>query len=87
MFSGPKLLFLRGEVVGLTPNLQPGGPGYPVLSGSSSPLTCPAWETLPIDSYATAGIALRIRCVIPSEISGFRSGVIEAFALFGCYAT
>jgi len=36
---------------------QTGGPGYP-LSGSS-PLTCLAWEALPV-AYATASIALRI---------------------------
>ena len=29
---------------------QPGGPGHPFLSGSS-PLTCLAWETLPVASY------------------------------------
>jgi hypothetical protein len=29
------------------PNSQPGGPGYPFLSGSS-PLTYPAWEPLPV---------------------------------------
>jgi len=37
---------------------QPGGPGYPFLSGSS-PLTCLAWEAPPV-AYATASIALRI---------------------------
>jgi hypothetical protein len=51
-------IFLRGGVVNLTPNPQPGGPGYPFLSGSS-PLTCLAWETLPL-AYATASIALGI---------------------------
>jgi hypothetical protein len=40
------------------PTPQPGGPGYPFLSGSS-PLTCLAWETLSV-AYATASIALRI---------------------------
>jgi hypothetical protein len=30
-----------------TPNPQPGGPWYPFLSGSL-PLTCPAWEPLPV---------------------------------------
>jgi hypothetical protein len=39
--------FLRCRVISLTPKPQPGGPGYPFLSGSS-PLTCPAWETLPV---------------------------------------
>jgi hypothetical protein len=39
--------FLWDGVVSLTPNPQPGGPGYPYLSGSSS-LTCLAWETLPV---------------------------------------
>jgi hypothetical protein len=29
------------------PNPQPGGTGYPLLSGAS-PLTCPAWEPLPV---------------------------------------
>jgi hypothetical protein len=31
----------------LTPNPQPGGPGYPSSSGSY-PLACPAWVTLPV---------------------------------------
>ena len=38
------------------PNPHPGGPGYPFLSGSS-PLTCLAWEALPV-AYTTASIAL-----------------------------
>jgi hypothetical protein len=38
---------LQGEVVSPTPNPQPAGPRYPVLSGSS-PSTCPAWEPLPV---------------------------------------
>jgi len=46
------------ENVSPTPNPQPGGPGYSFLSGSS-PLTCLAWEALPV-AYATASIALRI---------------------------
>jgi hypothetical protein len=50
------ILFLRGGVVSLTPNPQPGGPGYPFLS-ETSPLTCLAWEALPV-AYATASIAL-----------------------------
>jgi hypothetical protein len=40
------------------PNPQPGEPGYPFLSGSS-PLTCLAWEALPV-AYAAASIALGI---------------------------
>jgi hypothetical protein len=40
------LKFLLGGAVNPTPNPQPGGPGYSFLSGSS-PLTCPALETLP----------------------------------------
>jgi len=51
-------LFLRGEVVSLTPNTQPGGSGYPFLSGSS-PLTCLAWEALPV-AYAITSIAFGI---------------------------
>ena len=48
--------FLQGEVVSLTSNPQPGGPGYPFSSGSS-PLTCLAWRpALPTSSYATASI-------------------------------
>ena len=50
--------FLQGEVVSLTPNPQPGGPGYPLLSGPS-PSTCPARVVLPV-ADATAGVALRI---------------------------
>jgi hypothetical protein len=53
-----KIFFLRGEVVSFTPNPQPGGPGYPFLSGSS-PLTCLAWDVLPV-AYATTSIALGI---------------------------
>jgi hypothetical protein len=52
------LLLLRGGVVSLTPNQQPGGPGHPILSGSSL-LTCLAWEALPV-AHVTAGIALGI---------------------------
>jgi hypothetical protein len=37
--------FLRCEVVSLTLNPQPGGPGYPSSSGSY-PFTCPAWVPL-----------------------------------------
>ena len=50
--------FLLGGIFSPTPNPQPGGPGYPFLSGSS-PLTCLALEALPV-AYATASIALRI---------------------------
>jgi hypothetical protein len=39
-------LFLWDGAVNPTPNPQPGGPGYAFLYGSS-PLTSPAWETLP----------------------------------------
>jgi hypothetical protein len=50
--------FLLCGVVRPTPNPQPGRPGYPFLSGSS-PLTCLAWEDLPV-ADATASIALGI---------------------------
>ena len=50
--------FLLFGVVSPMPNPQPGGPGYPYLSGSS-PLTCLAWEALPV-AYTTTSIALRI---------------------------
>jgi len=50
--------FLLYRVVSPTPNPQPGGPGCPFLSGSS-PLTCLAWEALPV-AYANASVALRI---------------------------
>ena len=49
-------LFLRCGVVSPVPNSQPGGPGYPFSSGSS-PLTCLAWEALPVAS-ANASVAL-----------------------------
>jgi hypothetical protein len=45
--------FLRRGVLSPTPNPQPGGPGYPFLSGSS-PLTCLAWETLPVATLPPA---------------------------------
>ena len=51
-------IFLLGGFVSLTSNPQSGAPGYPFMSGSS-PLTCLAWEALPV-AYATASIALRI---------------------------
>jgi hypothetical protein len=50
--------FLLCGVVSPTPNPKPGGPGYPFLS-ESPPLTCLAWEALPV-AYATASIALGI---------------------------
>ena len=46
--------FLQGETVSLTPNPQPGGPGYPLLSGPS-PSTCPARVALPV-ADATAPV-------------------------------
>jgi hypothetical protein len=52
-----QIYFLRGEVFSLTPNHQPGGPGYPFLSGSS-PLTCLAREAIPIAS------------LLPEQLSG-----------------
>jgi hypothetical protein len=39
--------FLLCGLVNPTPNTQPGGPGYPFLSGLS-PLTYLAWEALPV---------------------------------------
>ena len=45
-------IFLQSEV-SLTPNPQPGGPEYPSLCGSS-PLTCSAWEVLPITTLSPA---------------------------------
>jgi hypothetical protein len=56
-FRNNKFFLLCG-VVSPKPNHQPGGPGYPFLSGSS-PLTCLASEALPV-AYATASIALGI---------------------------
>jgi hypothetical protein len=50
--------FLLCDVVSPTPNPQPGGPGYLFLLGSS-PLTCLAWEALPV-AFTTASIALGI---------------------------
>jgi hypothetical protein len=50
--------FLLCGVVSTKPNPQPGGPGYPFLS-VSSPLTCLAWEALPV-AYTTASLALGI---------------------------
>jgi hypothetical protein len=50
--------FFTGWVFSLTHTPQPGGPGYPFLSGSS-PLTSLAWEALPV-AHATASIALGI---------------------------
>jgi hypothetical protein len=43
----------EAENVSLTPNPQPGGPGYPSSSGSF-PLTCPAWVTLPVATIPQA---------------------------------
>ena len=44
---------LRGETVSLTPNPQPGGPGYPFLSGSS-PMTCLTRDAIPVASLLPA---------------------------------
>jgi len=44
-----QIYVLRCETVSLTTNPQPGGPGYPFLSGSS-PLTCLARDAIPIAS-------------------------------------
>ena len=56
--SWTQILF-RGRVVTPMPNPQPGVPGCPFWSGSSSPLTCLAWVP-PANSRATAGLAVRI---------------------------
>jgi hypothetical protein len=50
IFGFRNKLFLRCGVVSPTPNPQYGGPGYPFSSGSS-PLTCLAWEALPVAPY------------------------------------
>ena len=47
-----QMYFLRGEV-SLTSNPQPGGQGYPFLSGSS-PLTCLARDAIPVVSQPPA---------------------------------
>jgi len=47
------IFFFTGDIVGDMPNPQPGGPAYPFSSGSS-PLTCPAWETLPVAMLPSA---------------------------------
>jgi hypothetical protein len=44
---------LWGESVSLTPNPQPGGPGYPFLSGSS-PMTYLARDAIPVASLPPA---------------------------------
>jgi hypothetical protein len=50
--TSQQLRLLRGAV-NPAPNLQPGGPGYRLLPGSS-PLTCPAWQTLPVATLPPA---------------------------------
>jgi hypothetical protein len=45
--------FYGVRVVSLTPNPQPGGPGYPSSSGSY-PLTSPAWVPLPVATLSPA---------------------------------
>jgi hypothetical protein len=49
---------LQGKVVSPTLNPQTGGPVYPFLSGSS-PLTCAAWEPLPV------------AVLLPAQLSGY----------------
>jgi hypothetical protein len=49
-------LFLWCEVLSLTPNPQPGGPGYP-SSSSSYLLTCSAWVTLPVATLLPAWLS------------------------------
>jgi hypothetical protein len=44
-----QMYVLRGETVSLTTNPQPGGPGYPFLSGSS-PLICLAYDAILVAS-------------------------------------
>jgi hypothetical protein len=39
---------------GWQPYAQPGGPGYPFVSGSS-PLTCPAWRSYQLLRYRRHG--------------------------------
>jgi hypothetical protein len=46
-------LVLWCKVVSLTPNPQPGGPGYH-SSSRSYPLTCPAWVLLPVATLPPA---------------------------------
>jgi hypothetical protein len=48
-----QIVFLRREVVSITPNPQPGGPGYPSSSGSY-PFTFPAWVPLPVATLPPA---------------------------------
>jgi hypothetical protein len=48
-----QIYVLRGEIVSLTPNPQPRGPGYPFLSGPS-PLTCLARDAIPVASRPPA---------------------------------
>ena len=50
--------FMGWALVSLMPKSQPWGPWYPFFSGSS-PLTCLAWEALPV-AYATGSTALGI---------------------------
>jgi len=51
IFSG--IGFFRDEVAGLVPNPQPGGSGC-LSSSGFYPLTCPAWETLPVATLPSA---------------------------------
>ena len=46
-------VFFRGEVAGLAPNPQPGGPGC-LSSSGFYPLTCPAWAALPVATLPPA---------------------------------
>jgi hypothetical protein len=71
--------FLQCEVVSLTPNPQPGGPGYPFSSGSS-PLTCLVWEALPV-AYATTSIALGI--IWPHKPRHYAKVGIPSGGIFG----
>jgi hypothetical protein len=48
-----QIYVLRCETVSLTPNPQPGGPGYPFLSGSS-PLICLVHDAIPVASLPPA---------------------------------
>jgi hypothetical protein len=73
------VFFSRGGVVSLTPNPQPGGPGYPFLSGSS-PLICLAWEALPV-AFATTSIALGI--IWPHKPHPYAKVAITSGGCFG----
>ena len=74
---------LRGETVSLTPNPQPGGPGYPFLS-RSSPLTCLAHDIIPVASLLPAKLSGSFDHASPTTTSKWGATVTKILGSCDC---